>query len=74
MDYCGTYYVLDFDGKRAWSFTPSRRWMIANDPGHAVSIGFVLGQDINENQLAAFERKGLAHVADYAEVTKPRAW
>lgn len=54
----GTYNIHDFENKRTWRFRPSRSWMKKNDPGHAVSIGFVLWQDISPVSMARFAREG----------------
>jgi hypothetical protein len=60
-----SFYVMDFANKRAWRFSPSHAWLVKHDPGHAVSIGFVLGEDISQAQLDAFLRRGTARVVDY---------
>jgi hypothetical protein len=61
--------------RRAWRFRPSLRWISKYDNGHAISIGFVLGQDIETAQLDRFSRMGACREVDYeAEVTTSRPW
>lgn len=69
------FVVFDPSTRRAWRFRPSERWLRANDNGHAVSIGFRLGEDILEESLVAFIRAGKARPVDYeAELCTPRPW
>lgn len=70
----GTFLVLDFKHKLAWEFRPSYAWFRRHDPGHAVSIGFVYGEDITPAQLRWFVLRRRAWKVDYMEVTKPKPW
>jgi hypothetical protein len=61
--------------QRAWRFFASLRWISKYDNGHAISIGFVIGQDIEQAQLDRFIRAGSAREVDYiAEVKTSRPW
>lgn len=59
------FTVHDFNNKRAWYFYPSESWLKAHPNYHAVSIGFVLGEDISQKSLDSFIKKGLARETDY---------
>lgn len=59
------YTIMDFDGKRAWSFRPTHTWMRRYPNYHAVSIGYRLGEDISQRQLDRFLKSGIAAPMDY---------
>lgn len=47
------FYAHDPKSKRAWRFRASEAWYRRNDNGHAVSIGFTVGEDITLRKLKA---------------------
>lgn len=69
-----SFLAWDAGARRAWRITPSLRWLAKHDNGHAVSIGFVVGQDITMRQVEALARIGRAIEVDYAAAMQPRAW
>jgi len=60
-------YVMDFEGQRAWKVKPSLAWIKANDNGHLVSIGLVLGADVSWRKLRRWLATGFAKRCDYQE-------
>lgn len=63
---------MDFDNRREWRATVSERWFRANNPGHSVSIGFVLGEDISDRQIRALSRHGKVKEVVYTgDIPKP---
>jgi hypothetical protein len=66
--------VFDFENHHAWLAHVSHAWLLRNPNDHAVSIGYVLGEDIRPAQLQAFLRTGRAYRCDYDTANRSKGW
>jgi len=67
--------VVDFKAKRCWEVLVSEKWIKDNPADAPVSIGYVLGEDINERQLKAFQNQKKVRELNYkAECETPKPW
>jgi hypothetical protein len=67
--------IMDFQQKRAWTAQVSREWCEKNYCDHAVSIGYVLGEDIRQSQLDYLLSHGKVEEVSYAgAIGTQRAW
>ena len=66
-------YVMDFEGKRAWSIKNVRAGH-ASRTGSLMSIGLVLGKHVTEDEIEEWVDEGYAKVADFAKANGGGRW